>query len=335
MVRFILVVGPMFMVQSANGPKTPASEGASLNSSPEPERPREGIWPTRKLMNLMLNRWSDELSAQFELTEKQRAEVRERVPRQWSQFLKDHRAEIQPLVNEYLEIHMEEEPPTADQVQDWAGRALPVFEEMRTQFEEGIGEFRRVIEPSQKAKFDAKALQLKLGLRVAGQQLQKWKDGEIDPKGFWTPPSTRPSESRPEAPWSSANLADSSAARPPAPPKPDKDTIDSELESWDRFVADFASQHRFNLGQVTAAQSCLRELKERARDHRDHFRDEILALEKEIRNNKGTEAELADIKGKLVRLYGPVDAMFAELKNRVEQIATSDQRSPEAPADVE
>ena len=109
--------------------------------------------------------------------------------------------------------------------------------------------------------------------------------------------------------------------------RPEADQIALELHAWEHYVMEFIQTYDLDEGQRTAALSCLAELKERATAHRDRRREEITALERRIRNNSGTDQELAEIKQRLIKLYGPIDEMFKELKRRLESIPTAEQQA--------
>ncbi len=282
-------------------------------------------------MRLMLIRWTDGLGEQFDLTETQRDALRQRVPERWARFLNEHRSSIQPLVNEYLELHMDVKPPSPDRVRDWAGRALPVFEQLDTQLDESINEFRRVLEPSQRVPFEAKALELAVGMQLAKQKLKQWGEGEFTEREFWTPPRTQQPIRPDKSTTPVAKDSGPAAAGDIGAPKARADQIELELHAWDAYVSKYIRDFQFDRGQQTAARSCLKELKGRARAHRDRFREEILKLEQQIQSSSGDPDELDEIKAQLVRFYGPIDEMFQELKQRIEQIATTAQRAKSPP----
>ena len=105
------------------------------------------------------------------------------------------------------------------------------------------------------------------------------------------------------------------------------DRVDVEVESWRIYVASFIRAHDLDAGQRTAATSVLSEMCQRAGTHRAARRDEINTLERRIASFSGSKDELAELKKQLLRLYGPFDAMFSELENRLLLILTVQQRA--------
>jgi len=303
----------------------PLPTATGVAESPAEPAPPEGLWPSPKLLNLMLVRWAEETCADYELDDPQRAQVRGEVVAQWSGFLTENRSVLQPLANEFIEMRMTLEPPSKEQVQAWADRALPVFEKTRDQFRGTQDEFRKVLRPMQRAKFEVDALQMGVGMAIAEQKLKEWKRGEFDKDVFWEPLPAERRARREERRRRRTEPVPTAVAESPKTPV---DQIAVELDSWEKYVAEFVQLFHLDEGQRTAALSCLSELRERAIAHRERRREEIARLEYRIQNNTATsDAPLDDLKKQLRELYGPIDDMFKELQTRLEQIPTADQRA--------
>jgi hypothetical protein len=306
----------------------PPQTATGVAESPAEPAPLEGLWPSSKLLNLMLVRWAEETCADYELDDPQRAQVRGEVVEQWSGFLNENRSVIQPLANEFIEMRMTLEPPSKEQVQAWAERVLPVFEKTRDQFRGTQDEFRKVLRPMQRAKFEVDALQMGVGMAIAEQKLKEWKRGDFDKDVFWEP---LPAERRARREEHRRRRTEPDPTAVAESPKTPVDQIAAELDSWEKYVADFVQLFHLDEGQRTAALSCLSELRERAIAHRERRREEIARLEYRIQNNTATsDAPLDDLKKQLRELYGPIDDMFKELQARLEQIPTADQRAAAA-----
>ncbi len=310
----------------------PPRTATGVAESPAEPAPPEGLWPSPKLLNLMLLRWAEETCAEYDLDDPQRVKVCDDLVEQWSGFLAENRSVIQPLANEFIEMRMTLEPPSKERVHAWAERALPVFEKTRDQIRESHDEFRKVLRPMQRAKFEVDALQMSAGMAIAEQKLKEWKQGEFDKDVFWEPlPAERRArrEERREERRRRRTEPDPTAVA--EPPKTPVDQIAAELDSWEKYVADFVQLFHLDEGQRTAALSCLSELRERAIAHRERRREEIARLEYRIQNNTATpDAPLDELKKQLSELYGPIDDIFKELQTRLEQIPTADQRAAAA-----
>lgn len=292
----------------------------------EDESPKalEGLWPSPKLLKSMLGRWAEEAGEQYELDDEQRGAVREVVVERWETFLTDNRNEIQPLVNEFIEMRMELDPPGKDRVQAWTEKALPVFERSKEQILKTQDEFRQVLRPGQRVGFELETLKMNAGLGLAEEKLRQWRGGEFDKYEFWEAlPKERSARREERRKQREAREVAEKAAKLP------DDQIAVEVGRWEKFVAEFNDRFGLDEGQRNTSFSFLHELKERALSHRDRYREEIGGLERRIEGFSGSETELADLKKQLTTLYGPIDDMFKELQSRLERLPTSEQRAAE------
>jgi len=309
----------------------PTAQSTAKGEDPtETETPPEGLWPSRKLLELVLRRRVEEAGEEYGLDPGQKERVREMLVDRWVEFLEDNRGTFQPIANEFIEMRMGLEPPDSQRVRSWSDRALPAFQRVRDELRATQDEFRDVLTPGQRMKFEFDALKAAAGLQLAENKLRQWTQGEFEPDDVWEPlPSMRTERRRNRDRRDDSADAAGTATAPAADEagKTPVDQIASELTAWEKFVADFVRDYNLDEGQRTSAVSCLKELSERASTHRDRHRDEISAMEARIAESKGTAEELAEIKQKLVELYGPVDEMFKELKTRLEAIPTAEQRA--------
>lgn len=331
----LALFGAFFAAGPASAQKSDESPDPHEATANAPAEIEQGIWPSPNLMRLMLARWAEEAAYEYDLDDRQREKTRKAVVERWTKFLDENRDAIQPLANEFLEMRMELTPPDKSDVQEWARRARPIFEKATKQVEEGTAEYREVLRPDQRIKFEIDAVQLKVGLGFAQQKFSQWEKGEFEPDDFWEPigpdRDARRDERRKRRKEREAQEAEREQKRKAADQRP-VDPIDAELDAWQRYVADVITTYGLDSGQRSTVLSCLTELRDRAIAHRDRYREEISRLEEKIATNSGTDDELADIKEQLNRLYGPIDEMFKELQARVEQVPTGDQRASAKPA---
>ena len=319
----ILILLAALSTTQATGEDPESQEVAAPESTPAAAL--EGFWPSERQMELLLLRWVDAGTDQYELDEQQLKQMREDVLERWPGFFTEHRSDIQPVLNEWIEMRLELEPPSPERVQAWAEKTEPLFEQLADEFEGGARDFREVLKPMQRAKFELEMLQIGVGMQVARAKLQQWKKGEFEEREFWDPPWEERRRRRAE------RQAQRNEDREPQTVR--EDQVARELERWDRFVAQFIDAYALDESQQSTANSLLNELKERAIAHRDRNRDRIVKLEERIA--AGKEGEEEEIKRLLVELYGPIDDMFAELKNRLEALPTSEQRARVGEAEVE
>ena len=323
----IIFAGVLSAEPPAEPPADPPPSAAAAASTPVPGATAEleGLWPSPRMLDLMLNRWAEEICAEYDLNEAQSAWTREKFAERWGAFLREHRPLLQPLANEFIEMRIDLHPPSKERVQSWAERTAPLLEQVREQARQGQDDFRGILRPLQRAKFEVDALQMSVGLALAEQKLKQWRQGEFEKDHFWEPPPADRSERREYRRRRRARIEQEERAMEETI-KP-VDQIAVEMDLWEKYVADAVMAFNFDEGQRTTALSCLSELRDRAIAHRDRRRDDIAQLERRLENHTGSEGELTDLKKQLAELYGPIDDMFQELKTRIERIPTVEQRA--------
>jgi hypothetical protein len=249
----------------------------------------------------------------------------------WGKFLDENRETLRPLMNEFLELRMELEPPPKEKVQDWAKRAQPVFEQFRRQIDEGTSDFREVLTPIQRIKFEVDALQFGVGMRFVEKRLLDYRSGEFEADEFWLPHGERYRRERGERRRQNREEF-AQAVRQTQAEAGTADQIELELTRWEEYVAAFIRTHELDEGQRTTVLSVLNELRGRAREHRDRRREEIDDLERRIAEGSPSEGEKQELKGRLLEVYGPIDELFAELQRRTGAVLTAEQRAKAAVA---
>jgi vacuolar-type H+-ATPase subunit E/Vma4 len=90
------------------------------------------------------------------------------------------------------------------------------------------------------------------------------------------------------------------------------------LDEWDKLVASTAERYKFTDAQATKARSILRDLRRRAYQYQVSRSVEFAKAESIV--NKKARGE------RLQTLKAPLHAMFAELGQRLESLATVEQR---------
>jgi hypothetical protein len=101
-----------------------ATAGALAQGYGEPPHPGNmppaGFWPTEKMMDGFINRITDELGRIYGFDEDQVWNTRDSIKARFPQWMQEHRAELQELTNQYLESVFADEPPTPEEVAEWA-----------------------------------------------------------------------------------------------------------------------------------------------------------------------------------------------------------------------
>lgn len=310
--RFCVLVGCLLLPVSAIGQE---EEDRPAATEQQEREELDGIWPSQRMMELLITRWGEDVAVQYELDDEQRKQLREGMLDRWPKFFQENRAEIQPVINDFLEMRLELEPPTKEVVKEWTDRALPLFKKFRRELNDGAKEFREVLTPRQRTKFEVEMFKFGAGMNLAEAKLNLWAKGEFEEREVWDPPRAERRRRR------QAEMKESDET------KEDENPILAELDLWEQYVQEFIRNYELDDGQRTAARSILSELKQRAADYAQRNRREVMQLEARLDDPEKTDEEAAVLKKQIVELYGPVDEMFTELQNRLEQLPTSAQRA--------
>ncbi|MCC7291151.1 MAG: hypothetical protein IT449_03700 [Phycisphaerales bacterium] len=325
---FFVLMLPAACALGAQNQKAPARRAEPLDEG--------GIWPTRKMMDLMLARWGEMVSEHYELDEKQSTELTSKIKSRWTTFAKENQKTLEPLLTDFIEMRLQMEPPTKEQVAEWSKRAGGAFDLLEKEINQGAEEMRGILRDDQRAKFDGEMMGFQTGMQFARTQLNRWQQGEFQEREFWDPPlavrrerrEAEQARAKAEEAKAKSAAADASGKMPGAsmadgPP----DQIASEVDAWTQHVEDFIKKYELDEAQKKSAYSILKELKDRALAHRDANKPEIDKLERRIALGTGTPEELKQVEEQLVKLYGPIDAMFEELQRRIEPIPTAKQKA--------
>ena len=165
--------------------------------------------------------------------------------------------------------------------------------------------------PPQKARLGIETIKINTGLHLFEKRLETWRQGRFEESDWWAPP---PSVRRARA--SARRAAEPAEAISPSAAKA---KIDEELQRWDFFVADFVRQYRLDERQSETAFSILRECKQKVSRYVDRYRARIEHIEKRLSRADEVTDELRQ---EAADVYGPIDAVFADLRARVGRIPT-------------
>jgi len=307
---------------------SPTDSADRRSNNATSDLPPAGFWPTERLTRSLLRRWAQQIEREYDLRPDQFRQVEQHLLERWPKFLKENRGDIQPLLNEFFELRMDVEPPTAEAVSDWSSRVMPVFERTRHHLEVGQQQFRGMLTASQQAKFDKERIKMVAGMSLFEGKLRDWSSGKFDLREFWDDtPQYRDRIAREKA---AETQAEASVARDEAPRAEGSAGSDefpmriaAELNAWEKHVADFCVKYELDRSQRNTANSILREMLLRAETYARANRQRILAVERIIDGNDLVDQPEFDAELKAV--FGPIDDMFSELDERLLRLPTDAQ----------
>jgi len=289
----------------------PSEKDGALGPAGDEDEALEGFWPSRRMTENFIRRTTVQIAQQYALNEAQAKYLEDLSLKRWPKFLAQNRRKLQPLLNRYLERRMAVEPPNTEEVQAWAEGALVMLEAFRQEMHEQQMDFRRVLEPAQKLKFDAELIKFHFGMEAFEAKLTSWKQGRYEEREVWdrirSPGQARPTRVAENAPASTqpAELAD--ALLP--------------VDEWARYVDRFAVRYGLDEAQMIKAKSILDELYGRAKAHLIRHQTEYEELD-----HRSTGQQDEQWRKARQDLDQPVVALFNELVVRLDGLLTGAQR---------
>ena len=244
-----------------------------------------------------------------------------------------HRAVLQSLFNEILEMQLAGETPTADRVATFARDLEPVLADARRTLKGTYDEMIPRLRPEQRRKWDGDYLKIWAGLSVAEAKLQRWKQGLFKPDE-WPLPAAGGNRGRGVASAPAGEQAsDDQSGLLDAPlrlfagrggSRLDDDRRDVPLDQWQAYVKRFIRRHKLDKAQANQAMAILKEVRQRAEDVEKQNRDLFQRIEKEL--PRADRERRAKLRADLHELREPVRNLFDELQVRLDNVLRSDQR---------
>lgn len=231
-------------------------------------------------------------------------------------FLKEHEAEVWPLIREMLLTQMGTKPPQdPDEVKRIGRAARPLSDLAMKAILEGNEEWRRYLTPEQQRMHDYDLAEMDKTFKEINRNLEAWAEGKAPRGGIFPPPPA----------------VEKGPSTPPRPARmPDPTTVVAVRPSFfDVFVEQFIKDNELDPGQLTSARSILIETKGKANDFRVSNKDEIAkytARHTAAAESKDREQIAAADEARRT-LMQPVYQLFEELESRLTGLLTSVQLS--------
>ncbi len=311
------------------------------------EIPTEGFWPTQTMLDRILDRISDDMADHYDFDDEQHDLTRELFEQTIPTWLRENRAEIQTLTNEFFEAQLHDEPPTIDGVATWSKRVLRMFDDfdrnVMTDLTDGMREY---MTDDQQLQLDAEYAAYETALGMVNNKLSIWADGGYDPESEWFPPGRERREleraeerARREAmdraraevlgtaeDGAEAGDAAQSAAATSQPARvPD---------AWRDYTEAFIARYDLDDAQQQKARSFLRS----AQESRDRYlRPRKASIDKVQARLAAADDEVTRQRAlaEFDKLNAPIERRFQQLKDKLNTLPTRAQRKAVAAAELE
>jgi len=306
--------------------------------------PAAGFWPTQRMAEIGIDRISEELAKQYALDPDQMGNTRDLLKERFPAWMQENRAELQTLLNQWIEATIAGEPPSAEDVAHWSERFAPLFEEFTTLVDDTAEDMATFMTDEQRILLDGELAAFHVGARFMRSRLDVWRDGGYDWVSEW--PRSEQFQQHEQSRIKDLNANQDSAryeawgmdaphdATQPEQQPQRPTAAQRGQDEWAAYVEAFIRRYQLTETQQNAAQRYLRQQtaqRDRYLQRRVGRLDEVeqkLKTGPDAGEKSRLEAELAELKQPLAR-------MFDILKERLDRLPTRKQRAAAESAPAE
>lgn len=298
------------MAQEPSAPKARAKAPANGNSQME---------LTQATAEMIMNEAVKNIAKRYNLNDAQTQKTDEIMKRDVNKFLKDHEAQVWPIIRELMTNGFQ--PPSDPEAVKRLGKAAaPLFKEAQRAILEGNREWRQYLTPEQQKMHDFDLAEMDKQFVEAERNLKAWAEGRPN-GGLFPQPSLDRSPPTPQKPAPGLPT-------PPAPREPEVEIFVRE-SLFDTYVEDFIKQYELDSGQIESARSILAEFKQKAGAFKEANRVELtkVAMEHKAAVDSNDRERIAKAEAERKKLLQPAYEMFGEMDERLKALLTSNQRA--------
>lgn len=269
------------------------------------------------------------LSARYRLTPEQQDALRQRVWRDIITLTTRSFPAVLPTLGEMLETRAAGRPFTSQQVAGWVRTIRPLVNRNMSYMYESLDGFRATLTPSQQELLDRDVAAADRRAKTMFAQMNRWARGGWKPQdwGLDRDPIHAGGERSPSA--RRAPAVSPAQARRPRGDAGQRAPLASDHDQWEQYVQQFISRYELDPAQQSSAWSIYEDLKSRADQWRASHADELAELQAQA--NEGSDPQAREAaRDRLDQSKQPLADMFAELKDRLANLLTSEQRARSA-----
>jgi hypothetical protein len=344
----------MWLVVAGTLAGSAAAQNYDQPAAPPPPPPRRhppaGTLLTDKLIDSVINRVTDQMAEMYGLDADQLLNTRDSIKARFPEWFRQNRDELQSLFVQYLEAVTGDEPPTPEEVAQWAGRVQPLLQEFTGLVDDTTEEMRGYLNDQQQVILEGQKAAMQVATNFLQQRLSNWQAGGYDWKTEWPPSQTFQQhekerqaqlerdtrEARNKAmglPPDAGDVSSAGGAAAVAKPGPQsRPGVKGANDDWAVYTENFIKRYQLDEAQQNNAHKFLRDQQELRDRYLQRHLDDIKTLEEKQKAAKDEDAK-ALVKAEYERLNKPVDGYFQRLKDRLETLPRRSQRAAAAQAD--
>lgn len=321
--------------------------------------PEYGFWPTPLMIDRIVDRISEEMAGNYTMDDDQRERTAAIFKNKIVPFFMQNRAEIQTLMNEFFEVQLNKEAPTADMVAEWSQRVIPIFRDFEGVVDNVADDMREYFTDDQVTKMEGELAAIKTGFALANNKLGSWAAGKYDPQVEWfTPGPGREKHEREQAEEMDRMMqeaqakAEEQARTAQLEAQGERAKVDAAAplegsgrparkgasqpvvkDEWTIYTEDFIRHYELEPEQAQKAREFLR-ARQVERDKYLQKKAAEITRVTEVAAAAKDEVDRKKAKEEADRLEAPVGRMFQQLKDKLNTLPTRAQRARAEPAPI-
>jgi hypothetical protein len=308
----LVVYGLMAAVAAAQEKPKPADQ---------PDRPgadamatlSSGGTPAAATVEKIMEQAVKNIARRYNLNEAQTIETDKLMKREVQKFLKEHEAEVWPVIRDLIAAQFGGKPPEADEAKRIGAAAKPLAGLAKEAIYRANDEWRMFLNTEQKAVHDYDLAEMEKQFQKIDRNFTDWSAGTPTDAGLFPPPAS----------------ADLSPPRPtkPSPGLPDPEVEIFRISIFATFVEEFIKENQLNQGQIDSARSILKEYEGKANDFKKNKKEELakVAAAQRAALEARDREKMAAADNERKKLLEPVQALIGEMEERLKGLLTSAQ----------
>jgi hypothetical protein len=224
----------------------------------------------------------------------------------------------------FFETRAEGKPLDAETVGELVRTVRPIYKDIVAEVDRSLDEFGETLRPEQHEVFERDRAAFDKRISYVAGKLDDWAAGRWKPEEWGIDKDPL---------WQARHQGE---AEKPAASEPAEDSVRSRAAerpeagpgyetAWELYVRRFIAQNHLDEAQQTTAWAILADLQDQAAKHWEKHADEHESL---VRRPQAAQSaqELEQRRARLAELEAPIDALFGELKHRLDALPTAAQR---------
>jgi len=293
---------------------------AAKPAKPRPKRSSDFPLLQPNTIKVMIDVTAKQIGRRYDLTPEQADIAREMLETSCWDYIETHFDDLAELLPQMHRMRFSQKDPSPTEVQAWAKRFAPLFKDAADLIVSENMKFHEILDDKQKKKHERDLRRMRRDIKRMTRRLDRWKTGGYR-AGEMKYGLSGPRRRRGKRPS-------------PRPPQPrEQKTELTSFDFWEDFVRKFIDAFQLDPGQRTFAYSILSDKKAEAqayrRDRAAEFAEVLATIKRLSKKNTTKPAEsqaLKEAKNKLAELNQPLIDMFNELREKLIEIPTEEQR---------